>query len=58
MKKITFEEFNNETEELLFDYAQEHGLEKDELNENLVMKVRHLRSQQWINYKLMLDELK
>ena len=57
MIKITLEEWNNETEQLLQDYAEEHGLDRNELNDNLVMKVRHLRSSQWINYKAMLQEL-
>ena len=57
LRKITFDQWQNETNELLLDYAQEHGLHVDELNAELVAKVLHLRSEQWINYKAMMNEL-
>lgn len=57
MKKISIEEWNEETSQLLQDYANEKNIEVDELSETLVTSVLHKRSEMWINYKQLINEL-
>lgn len=58
MKKITYDEYQEETNQLLLNHAIENNCHVDELHPGLVAHILHKRSEHWINYKYLMGELK